>query len=101
MNKFDKQHQLNVRKYQRRIDAIYKKTAEEAARRAATLPVPDDYIFTFDDFPAIKKQIDALLATMAAEVEMTVTDGVRAEWDRRGLKMAGSHVEPDRKPRTE
>ena len=60
MNKFDKQHQLNVRKYQRRIDAIYKKAAEEAAARAASLPVPDDYIFTFDDFPAIKKQIDAL-----------------------------------------
>jgi hypothetical protein len=81
MNKFDKQHQLNVRKYQRRIDAIYKKTAEEAARRAATLPVPDDYIFTFDDFPAVKKQIDALMATMAADIELTVSDGVRAEWD--------------------
>ena len=81
MNKFDKQHLANVKRYQRRIDAIYKKAAEQAAARAASLPVPDDYIFTFDDFPAIKKQIDALLATMAAEVEMTVTDGVRAEWD--------------------
>lgn len=81
MDKFDKQHLANVKRYQRRIDAIYKKAAEQAAARAASLPVPDDYIFTFDDFPAIKKQIDALLATMAAEVEMTVTDGVRAEWD--------------------
>ena len=81
MNKFDKQHQLNVRKYQRRIDAIYKKAAEEAAARAASLPVPDDYIFTFDDFPAVKKQIDALMATMAADMELTVTDGIRAEWD--------------------
>jgi hypothetical protein len=42
--------------------------------------VPDDYIFTFDDFPAVKKQIDALMATMAADVELTVTDGIRAEW---------------------
>ena len=81
MNKFDKQHLANVKRYQRRIDAIYKKAAEQAAQRAASLPVPDDYIFTFDDFPAIKKQIDALMATMAAEIEMTVTDGVRAEWD--------------------
>lgn len=81
MNKFDKQHLANVKRYQRRIDAIYKKAAEQAAARAASIPAPDDYIFTFDDFPAIKKQIDALLATMAAEVEMTVTDGVRAEWN--------------------
>jgi len=81
MNQFDKQHQLNVRKYQRRIDAIYKKAAEQAAARAASLPVPDDYIFTFDDFPAVKKQIDALMATMAADMELTVTDGIRAEWD--------------------
>ena len=81
MNKFDKQHQLNVRKYQRKIDSIYKRTAEEAARRASSLPAPDDYIFTFDDFPAIKKQIDALMTTMAADIEMTVTDGIRAEWD--------------------
>ena len=81
MDKFDKQHLANVKRYQRRIDAIYKKAAEQAAQRAASLPVPDDYIFTFDDFPAIKKQIDALMATMAADIEMTVTDGVRAEWD--------------------
>ena len=81
MNKFDKQHLANVKRYQRRIDAIYKKAAEQAAARAESLPAPDDYIFTFDDFPAIKKQIDALLATMAAEVEMTVTDGARAEWN--------------------
>jgi len=81
MDKFDKQHLANVKRYQRRIDAIYKKAAEQAAVMAASLPAPDDYIFTFDDFPAIKKQIYALLATMAAEVEMTVTDGVRAEWD--------------------
>lgn len=80
MNQFDKQHQANVRKYQRKIDAIYKKAAEQAAARAASLPVPDDYIFTFDDFPAVKKQIDALMATMAADVELTVTDGIRAEW---------------------
>lgn len=80
MNKFDKQHLANVRKYQRKIDAIYKKTAEEAARMAAALPAPDDYIFTFDDFPAVKKQIDALMAQMAADMELTVADGIRAEW---------------------
>lgn len=81
MNQFDKQHLANIRRYQRKIDAIYKKAAEQAAQRAASLPAPDDYIFTFDDFPAIKKQIDALMATMAADLELTVTDGVRAEWD--------------------
>ena len=81
MNQYDKRHLANVRRYQRRIDDIYKKATEEAAARAASLPVPDDYIFTFDDFPAVKLQIEALMAEMRAEIELTVADGVRTEWD--------------------
>ena len=81
MNQYDKRHLANVRRYQRKIDDIYKRAAEQAAARAATLPVPDDYIFTFDDFPAVKLQIEALLSDMQANIELTVTNGVRAEWD--------------------
>ncbi len=81
MNKYDKRHLANVRRYQRRIDAIYKRAAAEAARLAATLPAPEEYVFTFDDFPAAKAQIDALMAGMRADIELTMTDGIRTEWD--------------------
>ena len=81
MNKYDKKHIANVRDYQRRIDDIYKKAVEQISMRSAGLDAPDGYIFTFDDFPALRKQIDALISKMQSDIEFTVTDGVRAEWD--------------------
>lgn len=81
MNKYDKKHSANVRDYQRRIDDIYKKAVEQITMRSAGLDAPDGYIFTFDDFPALRKQIDALISKMQSDIEFTVTDGVRAEWD--------------------
>jgi hypothetical protein len=81
MNKYDKKHIANVRGYQRRIDSIYKKAVEQISMRSAGLDAPDGYIFTFDDFPALRKQIDALISKMQSDIEFTVTDGVRAEWD--------------------
>lgn len=81
MNKYDKKHIANVRDYQRRIDNIYKKAVEQISMRSAGLDAPDGYIFTFDDFPALRKQIDALISKMQSDIEFTVTDGVRAEWD--------------------
>ena len=81
MNKYDKKHIANVRGYQRRIDSIYKKAVEQISMRSAGLDAPDGYIFTFDDFPALRKQIDAIISKMQSDIEFTVTDGVRAEWD--------------------
>ena len=48
---------------------------------SASLPAPDDYIFTFDDFPELKLQIDALMASVRDEIKFTVASGIRAEWD--------------------
>lgn len=81
MNKFDKRHLANVRKYQRQIDQIYRDAAAQVAARYSGLPVPDDAIFSFDDYPAIKAQIDALIRQMAGDIELTVQDGVRTEWN--------------------
>lgn len=81
MNQFDKRHLANVRKYQRQIDKIYRDAAAQVAARYSGLPVPDDAIFSFDDFPAIQAQIDALIRQMAGDIELTVQDGVRTEWD--------------------
>ena len=81
MNQFDKRHLANVRKYQRQIDKIYRDAAAQVAARYSGLPVPDDAIFSFDEFPAIQAQIDALIRQMAGDIELTVQDGVRAEWD--------------------
>ena len=81
MNQFDKRHLANVRKYQRQIDKIYRDAAAQVAARYSGLPVPDDAIFSFDEFPAIQAQIDALIRQMAGDIELTVQDGVRTEWD--------------------
>ena len=80
MNKYDRQHLANVRKYQRQIDKIYRDAAAQVAARYSGLPAPDDAIFSFDDFPAVKAQIDALIRQMAGDIELTVQDGIKTEW---------------------
>ena len=81
MNKYDKQHINNIRRYQRKIDKIYKTAAEEIAQRAAGLPAPEDDIFSLDDHPRTMEAINALMDDMRKQITFTVTDGVRAEWD--------------------
>lgn len=81
MNKYDKRHLANVRRYQRQIDDIYREAVEQASLLAAGVPLPDDYIFALEDFPALKLQIDALMSSMRADIELTLTNGIRAEWD--------------------
>lgn len=81
MNKYDKRHLANVKRYQKRIDDIYRQAAAEAAALGHGFPAPADGIFSIADHPALQAQIDALLADMRRDIEFTVTDGVRTEWD--------------------
>lgn len=80
MNKYDRRHIANVRRYQRGIENIYKTAAEEIAQRAAGLPVPDDDIFSLADHPRTMAAINALVDDMRKQITFTVSNGIRDEW---------------------
>lgn len=79
---YDKTHLRNMAAIGTRIDRIFKKAAEEAAKIGASIktPLPEDRIFSFDDFPATQKQIDRLLQALKDSMEVTIVNGVESAW---------------------
>ena len=65
-----------------RIDRIFKKAAEEAAKIGVSIKttLPEDRIFSFDDYPATKKQIERLMTALQESMETTIVSGVRSAW---------------------
>lgn len=79
---YDKTHLRNMAAIGTRIDRIFKKAAEEAARIGVSIksPLPDDRIFSFDDYPQTRKHIERLMAALQKSMETTIVNGVRSAW---------------------
>lgn len=79
---YDKTHLRNMAAIGTRIDRIFKKAAEEAAKIGVSIktPLPEDRIFSFDDYPATKKQIERLMTALQESMETTIVSGVRSAW---------------------
>lgn len=65
-----------------RIDRIFKKAAEEAAKIGVSIksPLPEDKIFSFEDYPETHKQIERLMKALQDSTETTIVNGVRSAW---------------------
>lgn len=80
-DKWEKRHQREINRYAARIEEIYKKAAEEAARIGHSIHnFNPDRPFSFDDYPQAKKKITELLKDLANNVEITIIDGVKSSW---------------------
>lgn len=78
---YDKTHLRNMAAIGTRIDRIFKKAAEEAAKIGVSIKdLPEDRIFTFDDYPATQKQIERLMTALQQSMETTIVNGVRSSW---------------------
>lgn len=79
---YDKTHLRNMAAIGTRIDRIFKKAAEEAAKIGVSIksPLPEDRIFSFDDYPETKKQIERLMTALQESMETTIVNGVRSSW---------------------
>lgn len=79
---YDKTHLRNMAAIGTRIDRIFKKATEEAAKIGVSIKaaLPDDRIFSFADFPETKKQIERLLTALQQSMETTIVNGVRSAW---------------------
>lgn len=81
-NNYDKKHLRNIAAICTRIDRIFKKAAEEAALIGVSIKdAPGDRIFTFDDYPQTRKQVDRLVEALQASLETAVVNGIRGAWE--------------------
>ena len=81
MNKYDRQHLRNIARYEAAVRRIFSRAAGEAARLAAGATAPGDGIFSFArDLPRTAAAVDGLVRSLAGDLALTCTDGIKAEW---------------------
>lgn len=79
---FDAQHYARTTRYARQVERLYNTACNEIAAAAGRITIPDDpdAVFSFDDFPAAKKQAQGILTRLAKKVETVIETGTRSEW---------------------
>lgn len=81
MNKYDRKHLSNIAEYQRRIDTLYREMVKEAALLGSQIgTIKGDSLFSFADYPTIRKRAETLLSTLQQGVYGVIVNGIDAEW---------------------
>ena len=81
MNKYDKKHLQDLQTIGKRIERIFIDAMKEAAMIGARIDQIDpERIFSFDDYPSTKKEIDKLLSELASSVEVAIVNGIESAW---------------------
>jgi len=77
---FDARHYAKTRQYARQVERLYNSACDEIAQAAGRITIPEDGVFSFDDFPATRRQAQGILTRLAKKVEAVITTGTRSEW---------------------
>lgn len=79
-DKRDRRHSRNLTAYQRKVDAIYKAAATDAANLASLVHGLGDKPFAWADYPLAAAKMNELTQALVADITATVENGVRTEW---------------------
>ena len=80
-DKHDEQHLKNVQLYLKRIQELYKIASDEASKIGCSINgVDSSKPFNFEDYPQTKKKMDALLSKFKKSLEVSIVNGIDAEW---------------------
>lgn len=77
---FDAQHYARTTRYARQVERLYNTACGEIAAAAGRIEIPEDGVFSFDDFPATRRQAQGILNRLAKRVEAVIETGTRTEW---------------------
>lgn len=77
---FDAQHYARTTRYARQVERLYNTACSEIAAAAGRIDIPEDRVFSFDDFPATRRQAQGILNRLAKRVEAVIETGTRTEW---------------------
>lgn len=78
---FDAAHYARTTRYARQVERLYNTACNEIAAVAGRIAIPEDGVFSFDDFPATRKQAQGILTRLAKRVEAVIDTGTRQEWE--------------------
>lgn len=78
---FDARHYAATNRYARQIDRLYNTACDEIARAAGRITLREDAVFSFDDFPATRRQAQGIVTRLAKKVEAVISTGTREEWE--------------------
>ena len=80
-DKYNRRHKRNVKSYEKQVDDTYKSAIAEAVAIVGILgAIKPDGIFSFDDYPTIRKRADKMLFGLRSQIEAIVVNGINAEW---------------------
>lgn len=80
-NKYDKQHRSNLTAYEREIDRLYRQVIAQAVAIGLSLPeIKPDTLFSFDDYPVIRKRVEKLLQKLQDGLSSIILNGIKSEW---------------------
>ena len=77
---FDAAHYARTTRYARQVERLYNTACDEIAAAAGRITIPEDGVFSFDDFPTTRKQAQGILTRLAKKVEAVIETGTRTEW---------------------
>lgn len=77
---FDAQHYARTTRYARQVERLYNTACSEITAAAGRITIPEDGVFSFDDFPATRRQAQGILNRLAKRVEAVIETGTRTEW---------------------
>ena len=77
---FDAQHYARTTRYARQVERLYNTACSEIAAAAGRIDIPEDGVFSFDDFPATRRPAQGILNRLAKRVEAVIETGTRTEW---------------------
>ena len=80
-DKYDRRHQSNMSAYEREIDRLYRQIITQAVAIGLSLPeIKPDTLFSFDDYPAIRKRVEKLLQKLQNGLSSIILNGIKSEW---------------------
>lgn len=81
MDKIDLQHYNQSEKYVKAIKKQYQALIEEISRLTTLYDIDTEKPFAFDDYPALKKQVNDLLNSFAENTTAIIEVGKQKQWE--------------------
>lgn len=75
---WDLKHYRMTEQYVAAVQALFDRATLSVARSAASLD--PDKPFSFDDFPAVKSEMEKIISNLASQLQATIESGAEREW---------------------
>jgi hypothetical protein len=80
LSEYEAQHLQNIAKLSGNIKALYFRYIEKIFQKTTGLKLAEGQTYNLDRYPAFKRQFDELLKQMSADMQGSIVNGIKQEW---------------------